>query len=98
MAKYDLETLKELSKNLMFTMEEQQYLDLLDEFKVMLKQLKLLDDIVGVNNAEPMDFPYLRNTGVLREDTPENIIKREEALDNAGDTFANQIKLPKVVK
>lgn len=98
MAKYDLETLRSLSKSLMFEMEEKDYLDLLDEFKMMLEQLKLLDEIEGIELAEAMDFPYIRKRDVLRDDIESEPLNRQDILDNAGDTYANQIKIPKVVK
>jgi len=98
MLKYDLEILKKASDNLMFTMEEEQFSVLLEEFKILVSQLSLLDEIDGLEEVEPMDFPYEVRRTILRADNPAKPLKRDIILKNSGDTFANQIKVPKVIK
>lgn len=98
MAKIDLKTLKAAANNLMFDMEAEQYQILIEEFDTLIKQIYLLDQVPNVNNVDVMDFPFEVERDILRDDIPAKPLPIEEILDNAGDTYANQIKVPKVVK
>lgn len=89
--------LKEASEKLMFKMEEDQYDTLLKEFEVITKQMSLISDIPGVDDVQPMTFPYAVKTTFLREDVASVPLNRDEALKNAGDVVEGQIRLPKVV-
>ena len=53
--------------------------------------------IEGLENVEPMTFPFECSTDYLREDVAEEPLPRDEALGNAGSKSDGQIKLPKVV-
>ncbi len=97
MVKYDLKLLKECANNLMFDMSDEQYDVLLSEFDVITQQMSLLGEIEGLENVEPMTFPYEIYTDFLREDEPLESISKEDALRNAKDVVEGQIKLPKVV-
>ena len=70
MVKYDLKLLKECANNLMFDMSDEQYDVLLSEFDVITQQMSLLGEIEGLENVEPMTFPYEIYTDFLREDEP----------------------------
>lgn len=98
MLKYDLETLKVASRNLMFTMPDAEYALLLKDFAMMVEQMKLIDQIPGLDQALPMDFPYMLETDILREDIAVEPLQSHEVLANAKDTYAQQIRVPKVVK
>lgn len=91
------EVLKTAANKLMFTMEEPQYDTLLDEFDVILKQMEIIGKIPGVDEVEPMTFPFEISTSYLREDETEKPLDRDEALKNASDVVDGQIRLPKVV-
>lgn len=94
----DKETLKMLANKLMFTMEEQEYDTLLDEFDVMLKQMDLIGEIDGINNVEPMCYPFSLDDVCLREDEVVDELEIDDILQNGGSTLYNQVKLPKVVE
>ena len=96
--KINIDILKKASNSLLFSMSEQQYVLLLEEFDVLIKQLSLLDDLGSLEAVEPLDFPYEIELNTLREDNPSKPVNRRDILGNAGDSYANQIKLPKVVK
>lgn len=89
--------LKEAANKLMFDMEDSQYDTLLEEFDVVLKQMKLISEIDGVDEAKPMTFPFEVKTSFLREDVASVPTDRNEALKNASDVVDGQIRLPKVV-
>lgn len=97
MLKYDLDIIKKCANNLLFDMSDEQYQLLLKEFDIITKQMELLGEIDGVNDVEPMTFPFDVYTTYLREDIPEECLTKEEVLKNAKDVLDGQIKLPKVV-
>lgn len=97
MLKYDLGIIKTCANNLMFEMSDEQYQVLLKEFDVITKQMELLGKIEGLNDVEPMTFPYAVHTSYLREDKAEISLSKDEVLKNAKDVVDGQIKLPKVV-
>ena len=91
------ELLKVAANKLMFTMDESQYDTLLEEFHTILKQMEVMGTIEGVDDVEPMTFPFDVATSYLREDVIETPLDRDEALKNASDVVDGQIRLPKVV-
>lgn len=97
MKKIDMELLKQSAHNLMFDMKESEYVTLLEEFSVITKQMELISEIPGVDDAEPMTFPFDVVTNYLREDVAGKPLSQEEALKNASDVVDGQIRLPKVV-
>ena len=97
MIKITKETLKEAAEKLMFTMSDEEYQILLEEFESILKQMEFISQIEGVEEAVPMTFPFEVTTDYLREDEPEAPLNRESALKNAKDVVDGQIRLPKVV-
>ena len=94
----DKETLKMLANKLMFTMEESEYDTLLDEFDTMIKQMDLIGKIEGIENIEPMSYPFPLEDVCLREDEVVDELEIEEILQNSGSNLYNQVKLPKVVE
>lgn len=97
MKEINLEVLQDAANRLLFTMSEQEYKTLLDEFGILTKQMDTIGKIEGLDSYEPMTFPFDCSTSFLREDEPETPLSREEALKNAGSVQDNEIKLPKVV-
>lgn len=97
MKSIDKDTLKSIANKLMFDMEDSQYDTLLEEFGVIIRQMHLIGEIEGVDEANPMTFPYEVYTSFLREDIVEQPLDRDLALKNASDVVDGQIRLPKVV-
>ena len=92
------DVLKKTANNLMFDMTDAEYDQLVKDFDVILKQIKIFESIEGIDEVEPMTFPFDVTNDYLREDkvtVPEN---REDILRNANDVKDGQIRLPKVVK
>ena len=56
-----------------------------------------IEIIGGVDEATPMTFPFDVSIDYLRDDVPEEPLKAEDVLKNAGNVKDGQIKLPKVV-
>lgn len=89
--------LKSASNSLLFDMTDEQYAVLEKEFTILLKQMDLIGQTQGIDDLEPMTFPFDVATDSLREDVPSEPLPRDVALQNAKDVVDGQIKLPKVV-
>lgn len=92
------EILKNTAEKLMLEFTEEEYDRLVEEFDIIIKQMELIEDIDGVDQAERMTFPFEVTNSYLREDEPNEPLSKEEVLKNAPEVSNGQIKLPKVVK
>jgi aspartyl/glutamyl-tRNA(Asn/Gln) amidotransferase C subunit len=97
MKKIDLALLHDAATRLLFTMTEAQYLVLVAEFDVLLKQMALIGQIEGVDGLTPMTFPFITKNQVMRQDVVQTTLTQSEALQNVGNQVDGQMKLPKVV-
>lgn len=91
------ENLKDYAAKLMFDMDDQGYDRTLEEFETVEKHMALIGEIDGIDEIEPMTFPYVIYHATLREDIDKKCLTNEEVLANSKDTKANQVKVPKVV-
>lgn len=91
------EVLVDAANRLLFTMSDEQFNTLEEEFKVLTKLMGKIGEIEGLDGYEPMTFPFECETDFLREDEPAEVLDRDVALKNAGNVQDNQVKLPKVV-
>ena len=91
------EVLVDAANRLLFSMSDEQYDTLEKEFGVLTKLMGAIGEIEGLENYEPMTFPFECTTDFLREDEAFEPLPREVALKNAGNVQDNQVKLPKVV-
>ncbi len=97
MKKVDKDVLIDAANRLLFSMSDKEYDLLLEEFKILLAQMEMMEKVEGLSQIEPMTFPFECATAYLREDTPEEPLSRDEVLANAGSVKDGEIKLPKVV-
>ena len=94
----DKKALKELANKLMFTMNESEYDTLVQEFEIILKQMDLIGKIDGIDNVEPLIYPFPLDNVCPREDEVDEEISIDDILLNSGSNLYNQVKLPKVVE
>ena len=94
----DKTKLEELAKKLMFTMDDSEYDTLSDEFETILKQMDLIGKIDGINEVEPLIYPFLLDNVQMREDRVVDELPIDDILVNSGDKLYNQVKVPKVVE
>ena len=92
------EILKNTAKTLMFEISDEECELLFKEFDIIIKQMELIGEIDGVDQAERMTFPFEVSNSVLREDEPTTPLSKDDVLKNAPEVVNGQIKLPKVVK
>ena len=97
MREINLEMLKQCANNLMFDMKEEEYQTLLNEFDILKQQFALIGEIKGLDEEEPMTFPFECHTDFLREDEEGETLSVDDVLSNAKDVYAGQVKLPKAV-
>ncbi|MBE6139261.1 MAG: Asp-tRNA(Asn)/Glu-tRNA(Gln) amidotransferase subunit GatC [Firmicutes bacterium] len=91
------EKLKDYAGKLMFDMDDKGYDRTLEEFETIEKHMALIGQIEGIEEVDPMTFPYVIYHSSLREDESKECLTEEEVLSNAKETKANQVKVPKVV-
>jgi len=94
----DKKTLEVLAKKLMFTMNDNEYDTLSDEFETILKQMDLIGKIEGISEVEPLIYPFPIDNVSMREDKVIDELDIDDILKNSGDTLYNQVKVPKVVE
>jgi len=94
----DKDTLVMLANKLMFTMDDSEYDTLLEEFDMMIKQMDLIGKIDGIEDVEPLVYPFPLDDVVLREDEVIDELEIDDILQNSGSNLYNQVKLPKVVE
>lgn len=93
-----VEKLKDYAEKLMFTMEESEYKTLQSEFDILLKQVELIDNIDGIKDYEPLDYPFPLDDAYLREDEVTMSLNVNDALSNCKDVNDNRVSVPKVVE
>ncbi len=92
------EKLELLASKLMFTMNDNEYETLIQEFDIILKQMDLIAEIPNIESVEPMTYPFPIDGVCLREDEVMEELPIDDILVNSGSTLYNQVKLPKVVE
>ena len=93
-----VDKLKDYAEKLMFTMEESEYKTLQSEFDILLKQVDLIDNIEGIDDYLPLDFPFPLDDAYLREDEVSMGLSVNDALTNCKDTNDNRVSVSKVVE
>lgn len=94
------DVLDKLAKKLMFKMNDEEYQTLESEFDIILKQMEFIDKIDGIENVNPMTFPFdlELDDNDLREDIYNNDIDFNDMVINVKDYDDNRVKVPKVVE
>jgi aspartyl/glutamyl-tRNA(Asn/Gln) amidotransferase C subunit len=93
----EIEKLEKYARDLEFTMEKNEYETLKNEFDVVFKQIDLLESVDNIKDYEPMDYPFVLSSAVLREDEVTMSLDNKEAFSNSKDVKNGCVKCPKVV-
>ena len=93
------EMLKDYARKLMFDMEDKEYYTLQDEFEIILKQMKLIENIKDIKKTEPLFYPYVSYEAKLRCDEVNEMemLSVSEVLANTEHQVRDQVKVPRVV-
>lgn len=97
METFDAAYFKKLANDIMFDISDQEAEELKEEFKVLLDQINVLQEI-DTEGVEEMIYPFETETSFLREDIVDHVITQEEALANVKSAKAGHVHVPKVVK
>ena len=97
MQKITRENIQDYALKLMFKMKEEEFDTFEKEFETILKHMGLIGEIEGIENVEPMTFPFVNDDVKLREDIVNNTLTTEDAVKNAKETIYDEVKVPKVV-
>lgn len=98
MEKITKENIQNWANKLMFRLDDSQLETLEDEFEVIVEEMELINKIEGIEDVEPMTFPYKPDYTELRNDDYEDSEDVEDLLSNAKDISGREIKVPKVVE
>ena len=92
------EILKNTAEKLMFEFTDEECDRLVEEFDIIIKQMELIEDIDGVDQAERMTFPFEVTNSYLREDEPTEPLSKEEVLKNAPEVSSKKRTPPNRLK
>lgn len=97
MQKITKENIQDYALKLMFKMKDNEFEAFEKEFETILKQMDLIGQIKGIENVEPLVFPFKLNDVKLREDIATSTLTSEEAVKSAKEVVYDEVKVPKVV-
>ncbi len=93
------EKIESYAEKLMFRMKPEELDTLEKEFDIILKQMKLIENIKDIEKVNPMTFPFITYEAELRSDEEESdSLTVDEVLKNSKHVVKDQIKVPKVVE
>ena len=95
----DKKMLENYAEKLMFRMKDDELNTLENEFDTILKQMKLIENIKGIEKVNPMTFPFITYEAKLRSDLESSdSLSVDEVVSNTKHVVKDQIKVPKVVE
>lgn len=97
MQKITRENIQDYALKLMFKMKDDEFDSFEKEFETILKQMELIGQIEGINDVEPMVFPFKLKDVKLREDISNSTLTTDDAIKNAKEVIYDEVKVPKVV-
>jgi len=98
MKKITKESLNEAANRLMLELTDEELDILMNELSIIIKKMEEVGRLPGIEESEPMTFPFDVTNSFLREDDEVSELNKEDVLKNAKDVQDGQVKLPKVVK
>ena len=97
MQKITREEIQDYALKLMFKMKDNEFESFEKEFETILKHMDLIGDIEGIEDVEPMVFPFRNKDAKLRKDIANHDLSTDDAVKNAKETIYDEVKVPKVV-
>lgn len=94
----DKKDLKALEAELLMTLSSAEEKEFAAQFAYFKSQSDLLGEIEGIDEVEPLIFPYVEEKTYLRPDEVEETPKREEILKNSRNVSGDFVTVAKVVK
>ncbi len=94
--KFNEEVINHLADNLLIGLDPVENKLILEEFNYIEDSINLINEIPGIDEAEPMTHPFPVAVS-LSEDIPQKSLAIEDILKNAQEIEGREIKIPKVV-
>lgn len=94
----DKKIVKKLASELYISLSPEEEVEFLEQFADFKSQAQFLNDVPGIDQAEPMVFPFNSEKTYLREDEVEETLPVSEILSNAKGAKDGFVIVPKVVK
>lgn len=94
----DKKLINELASELLISLSEEEANEFTKEFAYFLAQASLLEEIEGIDDVEPLIFPFKNEHTYLREDEVSETPTKEEILENSRNAKDGFVVIPRVVK
>lgn len=91
------ELIQSLAKDVKLSVLDENMDAFIAAYHQFLKQVQSLESI-QTEGVEPLVFPFEVETSFLREDSIQDVMRREDILKNAKHIKNQQIQIPKVVE
>lgn len=91
------ELIQSLAKDVKLSVLDENMDTFIEAYHQFLKQVQSLESI-QTEDVEPLVFPFEVETSFLREDSIQDVMRREDILKNAKHIKNQQIQIPKVVE
>lgn len=96
MSKFNVELMHEYADKLLIGLTLEEAETLVNEFDVIESRMDLINEIKGINEVEPMHFPFMvepniRDGKEIFNDNTEDLLKNSDKLSE------HEIEVPKVV-
>ena len=91
------ELIQSLAKDVKLSVLDENMDTFIEAYHQFLKQVQSLEGI-QTEGVEPLVFPFEVETSFLREDSIQDVMRREDILKNAKHIKNQQIQIPKVVE
>ena len=96
MSKFTKEMINDYADKLLIGLTEEETNTLVSEFEVIEARMNLINNIDGINDVEPMHFPFMIEPNI--RDGKEIVNdKVEDLLKNSDKISEREIEVPKVV-
>jgi len=96
MSKFTKEIINNYADKLLIGLTEEETNTLVSEFEVIEKRMDLINDIKGINEVEPMHFPFIIEPNI-RDGKEINNDNNDDLLKNSDKVSDREVEVPKVV-
>lgn len=85
-----------LANELHFTLDDQEILEVMDEFDVLMEQLAMINAL-DTEHVKEFVYPFDSVVSILRDDVVDHVLSVEDALADAPKKKDNYVIVPKVI-
>ncbi|SRR5574344_1820893 len=97
MQKITKDNIQDYALKLMFKIKDEEFDSFEKEFETILKHMDLITKIDGIEDVEPMTFPFKNKSVKMRKDEATSTLTTDDAVSNAHETIYDEVKVPRIV-